>query len=110
MPGLLALRARVAEVPVAAPVERYGVALVRASRDAEGVALGASPRAALALLAAARALALFDGEGYVTPDHVQELAVAVIAHRLVLHPEARYGGRTGAGIVGELLERVPSPA
>jgi MoxR-like ATPase len=110
MPGLLALRARVAEVPVAAPVERYGVALVRASRDAEGVALGASPRAALALLASARALALFDGEGYVTPDHVQELAVAVIAHRLVLHPEARYGGRTGAGIVGELLERVPSPA
>ena len=57
----------------------------------------------------AQALALFDGLDFVTPDHVQELAVPVPAHRLVLDHEARFSGRTSEAVVGEVLQRVAPP-
>jgi MoxR-like ATPase len=58
---------------------------------------------------AAQALALFDGEDFVTPEHVQEVAVAVIAHRLAVDPQARFSGVTATRIVEELLKAIPVP-
>lgn len=97
-------------VRVSDELRRYIVALVDATRRAEGVRLGASPRASLALMKSAQALALFDGLEFVTPDQVQELALPVIAHRLVLDPQARFAGRTNREVVEEILRRVPAPA
>lgn len=57
----------------------------------------------------AQALALFDGYEFVTPEHIQELAVAVIAHRLVMEPQARFSGRTAASVVEEIIKSVPVP-
>jgi len=74
------------------------------------VQLGASPRASLALTKAAQALALFDGLDFVAPDQIQELAMPVIAHRLVMEPQARFSGLTARGVVGEMLKKLPVPA
>jgi MoxR-like ATPase len=106
----LALRQHVRTVRVSDEVKRYVVDLVRGTRGAPGVQLGASPRAALALVAAAQALALFDGQDFVAPEQVQELAVPVIAHRLALDPQARFAGATATSIVEEIVKTVPVPA
>jgi MoxR-like ATPase len=57
-----------------------------------------------------QALALFDGADFVAPDQIRELAVPVIAHRLVLEPQARFSGRTAENVVEEILKRLPVPA
>jgi MoxR-like ATPase len=106
---ILHLQKATAAVRVGDDVKRYVVALVQGTRNAPGVQLGASPRASLALMKAAQALALFDGEDFVTPEHVQEVAVAVIAHRLAVDPQARFSGVTATGIVEELLKAIPVP-
>lgn len=105
-----ALQRAARAVRVSAEIRRYIVALVDATRKAEGVRLGASPRASLALMKTAQALALFEGLEFVTPDQVQELALPVIAHRLVLDPQAKFSGRTNRDVVEEILRRVPAPA
>jgi MoxR-like ATPase len=107
---VLALRHAVRQVRVSDEVKRYAVDLVRATRHAPGVQLGASPRASLSLIAAAQAVALYDDESYVSPEHVQELAVPVIAHRLALDPEARFSGATATSIVEEIVKTVAVPA
>jgi len=107
---VLDLKRRVGEVRVSPEIQRYIVELVAATRGAPGVQLGASPRASLALDRTARALALFDGTGFVTPDQVRELAVPVIAHRLVMEPQARFAGLTPRGVVEDVLKRIPVPA
>lgn len=107
---VLALRAQLADVRVAAELKSYVVELVRATRTAAGVLNGASPRASIALMKAAQALALFDGLEFVTPDHVHELAVPVIAHRLMLDSQARLAGVSQASIVEQVLRAVPVPA
>ena len=100
----------VTAVRISDELKRYVVDLVAATRTMAGVRLGASPRASLALMKCGQALALFDGLDYVTPDHVQELAVPVLAHRLLLEPQAQFSGQTGHTLVQEMLERIPVPA
>ena len=73
------------------------------------VRLGASPRASLALMKLAQALAASEGMDYVTPDHVQEVAVETLAHRLVLDPQRRFAGESGDTLVAEILQRVRVP-
>jgi MoxR-like ATPase len=107
---VLALRQAVRAVRVSDEVKRYAVDLVRGTRGAPGVQLGASPRASLALIGAAQGLALFDGQAFVAPEHVQELAVSVIAHRLALDPQARFSGATAASVVEEVVKSVAVPA
>ena len=107
---VLALRKAVRAVRVSDEVKRYAVELVRATRVAPGVQLGASPRASLALIGAAQALAVFDGQAFVAPEHVQELAVPVIAHRLALDPQARFSGSTASGVVEEIVKSTAVPA
>jgi MoxR-like ATPase len=107
---VIALRKQVSLVRMADEVKRYAVELVRRTRGAPAVQLGASPRASLALMKAAQALALLDGREFVTPDDVRELAVPVIAHRLAVDPQAKFSGVTGVFIVDEILRAVPAPA
>ena len=105
-----ALRAAVRQVRVSDELRRYVVDVVRATRTVAGVQLGASPRASLALMAAAQALALLDGQAFVGPEHVQEIAGPVIAHRLALDTQARFAGLTGTGVVEEIVKTVSVPA
>jgi MoxR-like ATPase len=107
---VLELRRRVRAVRASDELKRYAVDLVRETRTAPGVQLGASPRASLALMRAAQALALLDGGEFVLPEHVQELAVPVVAHRLVVDPQARFSGVTAEGLVEEIVKKVPVPA
>jgi len=106
---LLAARQAAALITVAPALRQYIVALVQATRRHPAVQMGASPRASIALLQLSRALALFDGEAFVTPDAIQEIATDVLAHRLALDPQARYGGTSAAGVVREILDHLPVP-
>src|SRR5437762_1547518 len=83
-------RSAVTEIRISEELKRYIVDLVSATRGVAGVQLGASPRASLALMKTAQALALFDGREFVTPDDVHEVAGPVIAHRLVIDPQAKF--------------------
>jgi len=107
---VVAMKKAVQEVRMSAELKRYAVDLVSATRNAPGVQLGGSPRASIALMKAAQALALFDGFEFVTPDQIQELAVPVIAHRLIMEPQARFSGRTARGIVEEIVKQTKVPA
>ena len=107
---VLALKERVRHVRLADELRRYVVELVRRTRIAPQVQLGCGPRASIALAAAAKALALFDGEEYVRPEHLHELAVPVLAHRLVLDPQAKFSGASSASLVADILREVPVPA
>ncbi len=95
---------------VSETLKKYIVTLVEATRQAPGVRIGASPRASLALMKCAQALALIDGLDFVLPDHIHELAEPVLAHRLMLDREARFSGLTAQRIIVQLLEQVPVPA
>ena len=106
---IAALIEAVKSLHAADALRRYIVELVRATRDHAAVELGASPRAALALLRAARALAASEGRDYVVPDDVKQLAQPLLAHRLIMSPEAQMADRTAAEVVDELLASVPIP-
>jgi len=90
-------------------LNRYVVALLRATRGDSRLYLGASPRAGIALLRVGKARALAAGRTFLEPDDVKAVAVAVLAHRLILAPEARSSGLTGEQIVQETLEKTPVP-
>ena len=107
---IAALRAEVRAVRVGDAVRRYAVEIVRGTRRIEGVDLGASPRAALALYRAAQAHAAIRGRAYVLPDDVKAQAVAVLRHRLFLNADAQMRGRTTTAIIAEVLARTPVPA
>jgi MoxR-like ATPase len=106
---LRAAQAAVDGVRAAEEVEGFVVAIARATRALPGVTLGASPRAAVHLLAAARAAALLAGRDYVTPDDVVRMARPVLAHRLILSPQAELDRFTAADAVAAALAAVPVP-
>ena len=107
---VLELKNAVAQVRISDELKRYAVDLVSATREANDVQLGASPRASIALMKTAQALALFDGLDFVTPEQVHELAVPVIAHRLVMQPQSRFSGKTTRAVVEEVLKKTKIPA
>src|SRR6187401_1985184 len=96
-------------VHVEESVNRYVVSLLRHTRESRRLALGGSPRSGIALLRLAKARALTEGRDYVVPEDVQELAQPVLAHRLILAPEARATGITAAEVVSEALSTTPAP-
>ncbi len=98
-----------ADVYVDALVLDYIARLVDATRSADEVRLGVSIRGALALTRATRARAAAQGRTFVTPDDVKRLAVAVLAHRLILHPEAEFDGVTAEAVIGQVLLDVAPP-
>jgi MoxR-like ATPase len=90
-------------------VNRYVVALLAHTRASPKLALGASPRAGIAVLRMAKARAVVSRRDYVLPDDVQAVAAAVLSHRLIVAPEARATGAVGAEAVQEALEHTPVP-
>jgi MoxR-like ATPase len=104
-----ALIGEAADVFVEESVNRYVVALLRHTRADGRLYLGASPRAGIALLRVAKARALSEGRSFVSPDDVKACAEPVLAHRLILAPEARASGLAGGDLVREALEHTPVP-
>jgi MoxR-like ATPase len=107
---VLQLKQAAQSMRISEELKRYVVDLVGATRRAAGVQLGASPRASIALMKAAQALALFDGLEFVTPELIQELAVPVITHRLVMEPQARFSGVSAQSVVETILKQLAVPA
>ncbi|MEM9008656.1 MAG: MoxR family ATPase [Cyanobacteria bacterium P01_F01_bin.86] len=107
---IFTLKQQVQQIRVSDELKRYIIDIVGATRQAEGVQLGASPRGAISLMKLAQALALFDGYEFVLPEQVQEIALAVLAHRLVLEPQARFSGTTADAVIQDILNATPVPA
>jgi MoxR-like ATPase len=106
---VLAMRAAVERVHVEPGVRAYVVSIVRATRDPGAIALGASPRATVALFKMARAAAALRGRDFATPDDVKDAAPAVLRHRVALTPEAEIEGDTPDAAVRRILDRVEVP-
>jgi MoxR-like ATPase len=104
------LRHVVRGVRVSDEIKGYIVDIIASTRAAEGVEIGASPRASLTFMKLTQALAFFDDLDFVSPEQVREVAVSVIAHRLVMEPQARYSGITPQSVVEQALQSVPVPA
>jgi MoxR-like ATPase len=98
------------EVYVDPKVRDYIVALVRNTREHEDIALGASPRASMALFRSAQAVAAVRGNEFVLPDDVKRMAPAVLAHRLIVRPESRLRKVTATAVVQQILTETPVPS
>jgi MoxR-like ATPase len=96
-------------VKLSPDIRRYAVELVSTTRRLPEIRIGASPRSTLHLVRAARAQAALSGRDFVIPDDVHAVAVPVLAHRLVLTPEAQAGRRAPADLIRALVQRVPVP-
>jgi MoxR-like ATPase len=107
--GIAEMIAMAREVYVADTLRGYIVAIAEASRKHPELYLGASPRASIALLRAARAAAAAEGRDYVIPDDVKALAGPLLAHRLIVSADAAMSGRTSESVLAELLNEVPVP-
>ena len=107
--GLARLRGAVDAVRAETQITAYVTSVVRATRDAASLTLGASPRAGVALLKAARAAALVDGRDYVIPDDVKRLAPAVLRHRVNVAPELELEGVTPDVALKSVLDRIEVP-
>jgi len=107
---LLEMQAACEEVYVSEPVGLYMVDIAAATRDAQSIQVGASPRGSLALMKLSRCRAALDGRDYVTPDDVKSVAVPALAHRLTLRPELWVQRVSAEDVVQERLDTVPTPA
>jgi MoxR-like ATPase len=106
---LLAAQRAVRAVHVAESLQGYLYEIVAATRSSPDVALGASPRAALALVVAAQASAYLDGRDFATPDDVKDVATSVLAHRIIVRPEAELDGTSADDVVTRVLASVAAP-
>ena len=107
--GLEALRAATEQIRVEPRITAYITAIIRATRGAASLTLGASPRAGVSLLKASRALALLEERDYVIPDDVKGLAPAVLRHRITVAPELELEGVTPDAALKAILEKVEVP-
>ncbi len=105
----IALRGLVDIVRVADEVRAYIADITRTTREERMLALGASPRATVALFRAARAVAVLEGRDFATPDDVKSIAPAVLRHRIALSPELEVEGRTADDVLQAILDRVRAP-
>ena len=103
------LRGLVDQVRVAPEVQAYVAAITRGTRTEPALSLGASPRASVALMRAARGNALLEGRAFVTPDDVKSRAPGVLRHRVTLAPELEVEGRSTDDVLSSILARVPAP-
>ncbi len=98
------------DIRISDELKTYIVEIVSATRGREEVQLAASPRASLALMKVAQALSLFEEREFVTPQTIQSVAADVVAHRLVIEPEARLSGTRAHDVIAAILEEIPAPA
>ncbi|MFC1903511.1 AAA family ATPase [Chloroflexota bacterium] len=106
---LLALQKLCRQVYVEDSVRQYIVTVTQATRNHQGIKLGASPRASLSLYLASQSLAAIQGRSYVTPDDVKHLVVPVLAHRVIVKAETGIRGQSAEGILGEIVSTIPVP-
>ncbi len=106
---LVAAQQAVRQVHVDPKIRRYIVQIVQGTRESDELALGASPRASIALFRTSQALAAIGGRNFVQPDDVKRVAAPVLTHRMILKPEARLRKITAASVVEEIVEEVPVP-
>jgi MoxR-like ATPase len=106
---VVAMQEAARRVELAASLARYVVEILAATRASNDVYLGASPRAGIALVRAAKALAILRGRDYVVPQDVKDLAGRVLSHRIILSPDARLQDLTEEAVIARLLESVPVP-
>ena len=106
---LLAAQGSISDVTVEPSLRDYLLSIVAATREHEALHLGASPRAAIALYHAAQAWAAIQGRDYVLPDDIKRVAVPVLAHRVMISPQAGLRGRAGDNVILELLETIEVP-
>ena len=106
---LLVLQRIASELPLDDQVLDYAVRLARATRDWPGLALGAGPRASIALVRVARARALLRGGEFVLPDDVKQSALAVLRHRVRLTPALDIDGASVDQVLRQLLDQVAAP-
>jgi MoxR-like ATPase len=106
---LLEAMEEIRKVYVSEPVKHYIVDLINRTRENPDVYLGASPRGSLGLFRTGQAMAALNGRDYVLPDDVKELAVSVLAHRVIVGPAARLRELSAEKIVNEILENLPVP-
>ncbi|MDP3851304.1 MAG: MoxR family ATPase [Luteolibacter sp.] len=106
---VLELMAAARKVRFSEELRHYVVSLVGATRGHPNVQLAASPRASLGLMKVSQAMAVFEGGDFVSPELIQAVAADVIAHRMVLAPEAKYSGVTTRQIIADLIESTPVP-
>ncbi len=106
---ILELMAAARRVRFSDELRHYVVTLVGATRSHPKIQLAASPRASLALMKVSQALAVFEGSEFVSPELIQSVAADVIAHRMVLTPDAKYSGSTARQIVADLIHSTPVP-
>jgi MoxR-like ATPase len=97
------------QVHVSPPIRRYIVDIVEATRTHPDVYLGASPRASIMLLRAARAMAAAEERDYVVPDDVKGLALPVLSHRVIVNADAVMSGRTSGAVLAEMVNEVSVP-
>jgi len=107
---VLAMQAAVGRVAVAPPLRRYVVDLMAATRVSRDIYLGASPRAGIALLRAAKALAVLRERDYIVPQDVKDLAARVLSHRIILSPDAPVSEHAEQAVIARILADVPVPA
>jgi MoxR-like ATPase len=107
--GVLELQQRASRVLVDDAVLAYAVSLVRATRAWPGIAMGAGPRGAIALVRAARAKALLEGRGFATPDDVKAMARPALRHRIQRAPETEIEGLGHDDLIDAVLAKVPAP-
>lgn len=106
---VLSLQKKAASIHVSGSLLEYINALVRSTRKRREIYVGASPRAGIAMLKTARALALLSGRDYVLPDDIKQMALPAMRHRLLLLPEVEVEGRTTDDLIQEIVSSVPVP-
>ncbi|MCK5873879.1 MAG: MoxR family ATPase [Alcanivoracaceae bacterium] len=107
--GVIALQRFAARVTLDDAVIDYALRLVRSTREQNGLARGAGPRASIALCTAARAQALMEGRDFVIPDDIKSVARPVLRHRIQLSADAEIEGQTPETLLSRLLDQVPAP-
>jgi MoxR-like ATPase len=103
------LQRKVASITVDERIASYAVRIVRATRSRQGIAIGAGPRGAIALVRVCRALAVLDGRDFVTPDDVKRVALPALRHRIAIAPELEIEGLKADDVLRSILETVEAP-
>ncbi|MBY0573036.1 MAG: MoxR family ATPase [Undibacterium sp.] len=106
---IIALQQLVAQISVDDAVADYAIRIVRSTRDATGIAVGAGPRGSIALIRIARAFALLNQRDFVTPDDIKTAALPVLRHRVALSPESELDGLSSDTILANLIDQIAAP-
>ncbi len=106
---LLQIRSAAEAIEIHKPVLDYAIAIVKKTRAQSQIALGASPRATIALIKLAKVLAMMKGHSFVSPDQIQDLIKPVLCHRILLTADARFSGETAFNVLDEVMHSVPVP-